>query len=77
MIATVVLPAPIGFAKQMPAFKLLVFTKTQGHHHDSTPEGKEAVRKLAAENHFTADFTDDAAKFNDANLEKYDAVLFF
>lgn len=76
MVATVVIPAPAGIAKGMQAFKLLVFTKTLGHHHDSIPEAKEAVRKLAAENRFTADFTDDAATFNDANLAKYDAVLF-
>lgn len=76
MVATVILPAHAGFASKKPSFKLFVFTKTLGHHHDSIPVAKEAVRKLAAENHFTADFTDDAAAFNDANLAKYDAVLF-
>lgn len=76
MVATVVCPAPAGFASKKPAFKVLAFTKTRGHHHDSIPAATEAMRKLAAENHFAVDFTDDSAAFTDANLAKYDAVVF-
>jgi type 1 glutamine amidotransferase len=76
LIASAAFHTPAGFATAKPSFRLLVFTKTTGHHHDSIPEARDMVRKLAAGNNFTADFTDDASTFNDANLAKYAAVMF-
>src|SRR4051795_5826627 len=59
-----------------PAFKALVFSKTTGFRHDSIPEGIAAVQKLGQDNNFAVDTTEDSALFTDANLAKYQAVVF-
>jgi cytochrome c len=69
-------PAPGSFAREKPAFRVLVFTKTAAFRHDSIPDAIAAFRKLGAENRFEADFTEESQAFNDANLAKYDAVVF-
>jgi uncharacterized protein len=56
--------------------RLLVFSKTGGFRHASIKDGKIALQKLAAEQNFSVDFTEDAAAFTDANLAHYDAVVF-
>jgi type 1 glutamine amidotransferase len=56
--------------------RLLVFSKTGGFRHASIKDGKLALRKLALEHNFVIDFTEDAAVFTDANLARYDAVIF-
>jgi type 1 glutamine amidotransferase len=70
------LAAPRGFPGDKPSFKALVFSKTAGFRHDAIPEAIAAFRKLGAENNFASDFTEDAGAFNDANLDKYDVVVF-
>ncbi|MFF5115014.1 ThuA domain-containing protein [Streptosporangium sp. NPDC000509] len=59
-----------------PDFKVLVFSKTSGFRHDSIPEGIAAVQQLGLENNFAVDTTEDSAKFTDANLAQYKAVIF-
>lgn len=56
--------------------RLLVFSKTAGFRHASIKDGKIALQKLATEHNFSVDFTEDAAAFTDANLARYDAVIF-
>lgn len=56
--------------------RLLVFSKTKGWHHTSIPFGISAVLKIARDNHYIVDTTVNAADFTDANLRKYDAVIF-
>ena len=56
--------------------KILVFTKTNGYHHESIAEGALAIIKLGAENHFAVDTTSDSLKFNDANLKQYNEIVF-
>src|SRR6266849_3219368 len=56
--------------------RLLVFSKTGGFRHVSIKDGKIALQKLAIEHNFSADFTEDATAFTDANLAHYDAVVF-
>ncbi len=56
--------------------KLLVFSKTGGFRHQSIPAAKAALRQLAAEHNFAADFTEDATIFTGANLAQYNAVIF-
>jgi uncharacterized protein len=56
--------------------RLLVFSKTGGFRHASIKDGKIALQKLAAEHNFAVDFTEDASVFTDANLARYDAVVF-
>ena len=56
--------------------RLLVFSKTGGFRHASIKDGKIALLKLAAEHNYAIDFTEDAHVFTDANLARYDAVVF-
>lgn len=56
--------------------KLLVFSKTTGFRHDSIEPGIEAIKKMAAEKGFEADFTEDATAFTEKNLAGYSAVVF-
>jgi hypothetical protein len=57
-------------------FKVLLFTKTDGFHHESINEGVVAIKKLAERNTFSVDWQENAAIFNDKGLEKYQAVIF-
>lgn len=57
-------------------FKVLLFTKTDGFHHESINEGVTAIKKLADRNTFSVDWQENAAVFNDKALEKYQAVIF-
>lgn len=61
-------------AKQQP--RVLVFSRTTGFRHDSIPDGIAAVRQLGQQNGFDVDATEDATAFNDANLSRYQAVVF-
>ena len=56
--------------------RILVFSKTGGFRHASIKDGKIALRQLAAEHNFRVDFTEDSSVFTDANLARYDAVVF-
>jgi cytochrome c len=55
---------------------ILVFTKTAGFRHASIPIAIQAVRDLGAKNGFAVDATEDGGAFTDANLKRYDAVVF-
>ncbi|TYC03947.1 DUF1349 domain-containing protein [Micromonospora sp. WP24] len=57
------------------AFSVLIFSKTAGFRHDSIPTGIAAIQQLGAEHGFTVDTTEDGASFTDANLAKYQAVI--
>jgi type 1 glutamine amidotransferase len=65
---------PLARAEQ---FKVLVFSKTGGWHHESIPAGVEAIRKLGALHDFGVMWTEDAGRvMNDRELAKYKAVVF-
>ena len=55
---------------------MLVFTKTKGFRHASIEKGVEAMVKLAAENGFNLDHSEDANVFTVDNLQKYDVLVF-
>ncbi|QGQ98964.1 carbohydrate-binding protein [Paenibacillus psychroresistens] len=57
-------------------FKVLVFSKTAGFHHDSIPAGIAAIQALGKANDFRVDATDDASQFSADNLAQYAAVVF-
>lgn len=61
---------------QSPAKRVLVFSRTKGFRHASIPDGKLAIMKLGRENGFAVDTTEDAGKFTEANLKRYNAVIF-
>ncbi len=64
------------FASNAQQFKALLFTKVAGYHHESVNEGVDAMRWLAKRNNFALDWHQDASKFNDQELAKYDLVIF-
>ncbi|MFC0503485.1 ThuA domain-containing protein [Micromonospora costi] len=66
--------APKAAAADDP-FSVLVFSKTAGFRHDSIPTGIAAIQQLGAANGFTVDTTEDGGAFTDANLAKYQAVI--
>lgn len=70
--------AIVCFSYVVPKKKIsiLVFSKTAGYRHSAIAEGKIALLKLAAENNFSIDTTEDAGFFTDKNLKKYSAVIF-
>ena len=58
-------------------FKVLVFTKTAGWHHDAVHAGVTAVEELGKLHDFQVFWTADPARvMNDAELSKYQAVVF-
>jgi cytochrome c len=59
-----------------PRFTVLVVSKTTAFRHDSIPQGIAAIEQLGAEHSFAVDSTEDAARFSDANLARYKAVIF-
>ena len=59
-----------------PQARALVFSKTTGFRHDSIPDGIAAIRQLGQQNNFEVDATEDASAFNDANLARYQTVIF-
>ena len=63
----------ISFSQQ---FKALLFTKTDGFHHESILEGVTAIRQLSSSNNFTVDWHENAEIFNDKALEKYSVIIF-
>lgn len=74
LIIAVFFVAVTSFGKSNP--RILVFTKTAGFHHESIAVGAVAIQKLGTENKITVDTTSDAGAFTDANLKKYDALVF-
>jgi type 1 glutamine amidotransferase len=74
LVAGLLVPGTSAGAAE-PRFSALVFSKTAAFRHASIPAGVAAVQQLGAENDFTVDATEDAAAFTDANLAKYDVVI--
>ncbi|MFF5230826.1 ThuA domain-containing protein [Dactylosporangium sp. NPDC000521] len=73
---TVPVQAPqVPQAQAVDPFDVLVFSKTAGFRHDAIPAGITAIKQLGAANGFTVDTTEDGAAFTDANLAKYEVVV--
>ena len=66
--------ASVEIDKKPP--KILVFSKTTEHRHESINEGKKAFLKMGLENKWIVDTTEDASVFNNKNLFKYKVVIF-
>ena len=56
--------------------RVLIFSKTNGFHHNSIAAGTEAIKKLGAENGFDVDATVDSTWFTKKILKKYAAIIF-
>jgi type 1 glutamine amidotransferase len=58
-------------------FSALIFSKTAAFRHtECIPQGTVAIAQMAAHRGFEVDATENAALFTDANLAKYDVVIF-
>jgi type 1 glutamine amidotransferase len=73
--------ASLWFAGIVPAqttdtFCVLVYSKTTMFRHASITNGIAAIKKLAAENNFSVDATEDASAFTPQNLTRYKTVVF-
>ena len=58
------------------SFTVLVFTQTAGFRHESIPAGIRAIKSLGDEQQFRVDSSEDAAVFTDANLARYQVIVF-
>lgn len=56
---------------------LLVFSKTSEYRHEVIPFGLEAMKKLALDNGWTIEATEDSTAFTAENLNCFDVVIFF
>jgi type 1 glutamine amidotransferase len=65
-----------GYSQGGAQFRVLLFSKTDGFHHESINEGVTAIKKLAERHVFSVDWQENAAVFNDKGLEKYHAIIF-
>lgn len=65
----------LGFTLK-PKDKVLIFSLTKGFHHVSIADGIIAIQKIGETDNFEVDTTTDPAKFTDANLKQYKAVIF-
>ncbi len=59
-----------------PPRAVLVFTKAAAFRHDSIPDAVAAIRRLGLAGGYAVDVAADASAFTDANLARYDAVVF-
>jgi uncharacterized protein len=57
-------------------FKVFLFTKTAGWHHESIQEGVIAFKKMAERNNFDVDWQENTDFITEANLAKYQAIIF-
>lgn len=74
ILAASLLAVPAAHAGQ---FKVLLFTKTAGWHHDAVHAGVGAVQELGKLHDFEVFWTADAKRvMNDQELAKYQAVVF-
>jgi type 1 glutamine amidotransferase len=56
--------------------RVLVFSRTKGFRHGSIPSGIAALTELGAAHRFAVESTEDPARFTDAALRPYSAVVF-
>ncbi|QMU29944.1 ThuA domain-containing protein [Adhaeribacter radiodurans] len=72
----VALTGLVSFALYQEPPRVLVFSKTIAFRHSSIGAGKAAFMKMGREHNFVVDTTEDASKFNEENLKRYQAVVF-
>ncbi|MFN8257781.1 MAG: ThuA domain-containing protein [Bacteroidales bacterium] len=73
---TIVFLTNLGMAQQNKNLSLLIFSKTNGFRHDAIPAATEAFKKIALENKWKVEFTEDSTVFNSQNLSRFNVVVF-
>jgi len=63
-------------AQKNKKMDLLIFTKTNGFRHDAIPAAKISFEKLAKENKWKIEFSEDSTVFTSQNLAKFNVVVF-
>ena len=66
----------LSVASHAEQFNVLLFTTTQGWHHESQLEGVAAMRELAKKHFFKLDWQEDPSLINDTNLAKFQVIIF-
>ena len=72
----------LAFASVLPVFsqgkqfKALLFTRTNGFHHESINEGVTAIKAMAERQFFDVSWQEDPSQFTDDNLKQYDVIIF-
>jgi type 1 glutamine amidotransferase len=56
--------------------KVLVFSKTIGYRHESTPDALNVMKELAGQNDWMMKLTEDSAIFSTDSLEQFDVIVF-
>lgn len=60
-----------------PAKRILIFSKTQAFRHDSIEFGRDAIKSfVTGKGGFQFEQTEDSSVFNDADLQRFDAIIF-
>jgi hypothetical protein len=57
-------------------FKVFLFTRTAGWHHESIHEGVDAIRKLGERHYFDVDWQENPGFVTEKNLENYQVIIF-
>ncbi|MBK8698727.1 MAG: ThuA domain-containing protein [Saprospiraceae bacterium] len=57
-------------------FNALLFTRTNGWHHESIKDGVEAVSRLGDRHFFNVEWQENPAWFTDDKLKQYDVIIF-
>jgi len=73
LLSSLLLVSLGSYAEQ---FNVLLFTMTQGWHHQSQLEGVAAMRQMADKHFFKLDWQEDPSVFTDENLKKFQAIVF-
>lgn len=76
LILLLIMLTPFIGQAQKIQFKVLAFSKTEGYRHEAISAGVAGLEKLAKENFFQLDHTEDAGIFSSNKLNDYDAVIF-
>lgn len=78
MVVVLAMTFAIFFSTSLNAkqFKVLLFTKTAGWHHNSVLEGVKGMQQLSEKHFFDVDWHEDANHFNEKKLNEYDVVVF-
>ena len=72
-----VLPVLARLDGKLKNSRVLVYTKNgKGYVHDNISSAVACVKELGTANAFTVDVSDDAAVFTEANLQKYQLLIF-
>ncbi|MEU8666540.1 ThuA domain-containing protein [Streptomyces anulatus] len=75
LVLALLVASPTG-AQAAASYRVLVYSEVTNSDHPSIPAGIEAVRKLGAEHGFEVEATADSSVFNDADLGRFQAIVF-